>query len=308
MENIKHDSQYFTVIELAEGVYAAIEKEKNTGSNAGFIDLGNYTVIFDTFLNVDASLELKRISEELTGKEAGFVINSHSHTDHIVGNYIYPDKTKLISSNKVREILIEVEKEFELEKGQYRARIEEIEKCINDKKGIELDDLNNELLFLRNLVKPGIRIRVPDLTTEKEMMLHGSKRSLHLFTYESAHSAGDMIAYLPEDKICFMGDLLFAESHPWLGSGNPEKFINILEEISNYDIKHFVPGHGRLSSKDDVLLQIQYINEILQLVKTKKSVDENDYSIDELSPIFRDWRSLCFSWNIKSLIERFKNN
>lgn len=54
MNNVKFNSENFSVLELTEGVYAAIEKGNNTGSNAGIIDLGNYTVVFDTFLNIDA--------------------------------------------------------------------------------------------------------------------------------------------------------------------------------------------------------------------------------------------------------------
>jgi glyoxylase-like metal-dependent hydrolase (beta-lactamase superfamily II) len=151
-----------------------------------------------------------------------------------------------------------------------------------------------------------VEIRLPDLTVDEEIVLHGNKRSVKLLQYETAHSSGDIIAYLPDDKVCFMGDLLFTESHPWFGSGNPEKLENALEEILKFDIDYYVPGHGRLSMKEDVLLQMQYINEITELVEKKKSLDVKDYSTEELSPIFKNWKSLCFSWNIKYLIERIQ--
>lgn len=308
VKDVKFASENFTVLELSEGVYAVIEKRKNTGSNAGIIDLGNHTVVFDTFLNIDASRELKKASEELTGKKASFIINSHSHTDHIIGNCLFPDNSVIVSSKKVREMIEVSRKEFEGEKDQYYPRVEEVERLINTvEDSAELEDLKNELLFLKNLVKPGLKIRVPDLTIDKETIIHGSKRSLQLIQYDTAHSSGDIIAYLPDDKVCFVGDLLFTESHPWFGSGNPEKLMNALEDILQFDIKYFVPGHGRLSTKEDVLLEMQYINEITQLVQRKKSLDEKDYRADELSPAFKEWKSLCFPWNIKYLIERMQN-
>lgn len=307
MNNVKFESENFSILELTDGVFAAIEKGKNAGSNAGIIDLGNYTVVFDTFLNIDASMELKRASEKLTGREASFVINSHSHTDHIIGNCLFKDNTVIISSKKVREMLEVTKREFQNEKHEYEPRLQEVETLINKtENSVELENLKNEMLFLKNLVKPGIEIKMPDLTIEKEIVLHGSKRSLQLLPYDIAHSPGDIVAYLPDDKICFMGDLLFSESHPWFGGGNPEKLINALKEILQFDIKYFVPGHGRLSSKDDVLLEQQYIKEIIQLVETKKSLNEEDYHIHELSPLFKEWRSLCFKWNINYLIERMQ--
>lgn len=308
LKEINIQSQYFTIIEMAEGVYAVIEKEKTTGSNAGIIDLGDHTVIFDTFLNIDAARELKQISEKLTGKIASFVINSHSHTDHIIGNSLYSDNAVIVSSELTREEIEKAKEEFQIEKAQYPVRIKEIENVINTKEDkTEIADFNNELLFLRNLVKDDVVIEVPNLTFKREITLHGSKRSLYLTAYDAAHSKGDVIAYLPNDKVCFAGDLLFAESHPWLGSGNPEKLKSILEELHNYNIEYFVPGHGRLSTKNEVLLQIQYINEVLQLVQRKNSLDEKDYSLNDISPVFRQWNSLCFSWNIKFLLERIKN-
>lgn len=306
-KKIKLETLHFNLFELAEGVYAAIEKENNTGSNAGIIDLGDCTVIFDTFLNIDAARELKRAAEQITGRMASYVINSHSHTDHFIGNCLFSERTAIVSTKPVRESIAKAKLEFESEKDQYAPRIKEIESSLKSGENLSnIQDLHNELLFLRNLVKRDVSIRVPNVTFEKEMMLHGSKRSLCLKAFDMAHSPGDVIAYLPDDKICFMGDLLSNRSHVWLGSGDPVGFTEVLEEILRYDLNDFVPGHGQLGSRADVLAQIQYINEILHLVRKKNSLNVGDYSIEDLSPMFRQWKSLCFSWNINFLVEKMK--
>lgn len=306
-KKIELETPYFTLYELAEGVYAAIEKENNAGSNAGIIDLGDRTVVFDTFLNIDAARELKKASEMLTRRKASYVINSHSHTDHFVGNCLFPEASAIISTDTARDIIVFANQEFEKEKDQYSPRIKEIYAALKaGVSGNEKSDLNNELQFLESLVKPGVELHAPNATIKSEMILHGSKRSLHLKSFDKAHSPGDMIAYLPDDKICFMGDLLSNHGHAWLGSGSPEQFIEALEEILRYEISDYVPGHGALSGREDVLAQIQYINEMLHLVKKKNSMDVGDYSVNDLSPMFREWRSLCFTWNINFLIERMK--
>lgn len=309
LKKVKLETQHFILFELKDGVYAAIEKEYNTGSNAGIIDLGDNTVIFDTFLNIDAANELKRAAEQLTGRMTSYVINSHSHTDHFIGNCLFSERTSIISTKPVRDTIAQAKQEFATEKSQYAPRVKEIEAALNSgEKVSNLQDLNNELLFLKNLTKRGVDIRIPNVTVEKEMVLYGCKRNLHLKAFDMAHSPGDMIAYLPDEKICFMGDLLSNHGHAWLGSGNPEGFLEALDEILRYDIIDFIPGHGALSLRIDVLSQIQYINEMIHLVKKKKSFNVEDYSINDLSPMFREWRSLCFTWNINFLIERMKKN
>ncbi|MGZ4123740.1 MAG: MBL fold metallo-hydrolase, partial [Tumebacillaceae bacterium] len=76
------NSEYFTLQQVADGVYAAISKE-GTGSwaNAGIIDLGDQTLIFDTFATPKAAEDLRKAAELLTGRSTCIVINSHDHID-----------------------------------------------------------------------------------------------------------------------------------------------------------------------------------------------------------------------------------
>lgn len=304
----KYVSPLFTLYELKEGVYAAIGKE-GTGSNAGLIDMGDFTVLFDTFLNIDATEALMEVSKRLTRKDIRYVINSHFHTDHIAGNSLFQNGTTIISSGSAREEICKMEKEFQSEKGQYADRIKEVEAQIKTGAGgDQLANLNNELLFLKNLVKPGVGIYAPNLSFEREITIYGNSRSMRLLAYEKAHSTGDVAAYLPEDGVCFMGDLLFTGSHPWLGGGDPEQFIWVLEELLGLKISQYVPGHGQLALKEDVLLQIRYIKELLSLVQEGSWTEDRRPAIEALSPEFREWKSLCFSWNVDFLMERQKSS
>ncbi|MBS4538923.1 MBL fold metallo-hydrolase [Clostridium sp. D2Q-11] len=307
-KEVNFKSEYFNIIEIAEGVYAVLEKGiGKTGSNAGIIDLGKHTVIFDTFLNMDAAKDLKKASIELTGKEPSYIINSHSHGDHIVGNQLFKDKGILMSSPQVRDELIKFKNELKAEKSMYIDRVKELEEAlIKEKDEGAIMNLKNELFFLSNFSRPELDIWIPEITFEDEIILYGTKRNLQLKTFDIGHSKGDAIAYIPEEKIYFMGDLLFAKSHPWLGHGNPEEFLTILRDISKKDIKYFVPGHGPLATIEDVYLEIKYIEELLELVEKNNYSEEKQYSLDEISPEFREWRTLSFNWNIQFLIERNK--
>ena len=307
--NEQVNSKYFTLWEVAKGAYAAIEKkDADTGSNAGFVNMGEYTVVFDAFLNTDAAKDLIAASEALTGRKPSILVNSHYHADHVVGNCMFDKTARVITSGDVYEkMLTDITKMMQEIQGYGPKVLEDIEEQISGEKNeLKLLDLKNDYKFLNNIMKPDVQLRLPDITFGKTLTLHGETRQAELISVGTAHSPGDVILYLPDEKICFMGDLLFKHSHPWLGTGDPENFVKVLEELLRMDAEIFIPGHGELASKSDIELEIKYIKELLALVETKKAKGEaaDTVTLQDLSPEFRDWDSLCFLWNIDYFFKR----
>ena len=86
--------KHFELTRLADGVYAAIEMQGGAAySNAGIIDLGDQTLIFDTFDAPQAAQDLKAAAEHLTGHPATCIVNSHWHGDHWSGNQVFARAT-----------------------------------------------------------------------------------------------------------------------------------------------------------------------------------------------------------------------
>ena len=83
-------SDHFALEEIAEGVYAAVGISGSAShSNAGIVDLGDRTLVFDTFVTPRAAEDLRVAAEHLTGRAVTCVINSHSHADHCCGNQVF---------------------------------------------------------------------------------------------------------------------------------------------------------------------------------------------------------------------------
>jgi glyoxylase-like metal-dependent hydrolase (beta-lactamase superfamily II) len=76
-------SEHFELKQVAEGVYAAIGIAGGAAySNAGIIDLGGQTLIFDAFHTPQAAEDLLAAAKDLTGRSATYVVNGHNHADH----------------------------------------------------------------------------------------------------------------------------------------------------------------------------------------------------------------------------------
>ncbi len=85
----------------------------------------------------------------------------------------------------------------------------------------------------------------PTTTLTSKMTLHRGSREIQIIHLGRAHTAGDVVVYLPADKIVFTGDMFYANA-PYLGDAYPEEFVTTLEKLKGIDFTVAVPGHGRL--------------------------------------------------------------
>ncbi|MGP4080891.1 MBL fold metallo-hydrolase [Pseudalkalibacillus sp. R45] len=151
-----------------------------------------------------------------------------------------------------------------------------------------LKELKSSLLTL-NLV-------LPDHTFKKENNFSGSRRHAKLFTYGGGHSYCDAVLYLPKEKVVFMGDLLFVDTHPtFFEESKPNSWMSILNEINKLDIEVAVPGHGAIGTKRELGKVTEYIQQLLNIA-------ENTLDIERMTipPAYQKWTSSgIFHKNLK---------
>jgi len=266
-------SQYFTLQQLADGVFAAIAKVGSPAfSNAGLIDTGTHTLVFDTFNSPAPAEDLRRAAEILTGREVDFVIISHAHSDHWLGNQVFVDHASFLTTPENQSAMTEWGEYFkELKRNpvEYENQIREIEKHWSEAQHKQLRD---HLAWTRVIERHEyeqlrlIRPQLPDQTFDGQLVFHGPDRRVRVYSSGKGHTISDVVLVLPEDAIAFIGDLGFFQTHPYLGSSTPDKWIATLDEFAASEITTFVPGHGPLGTRDDLLAVKEYILAIQALV------------------------------------------
>lgn len=134
MQKTTHDlpaSEHFDLIEVAAGAYAAIGTEGGGAySNAGIVDLGDQTLIFDTFQTIQAAQDLQAAAEHLTGRRAAAVIISHAHGDHWMGNQVFADHAPIITTQEIHEqmsAIAENIKQIQADPSELKAMIQQNE-------------------------------------------------------------------------------------------------------------------------------------------------------------------------------------
>ncbi|MFW9995154.1 MAG: MBL fold metallo-hydrolase [Candidatus Odinarchaeota archaeon] len=307
LEQLNFDSEFFKLYQI-NNCYAAIEIfAADTGSNAGFIDLGDKVIVIDTFLNIDAAKDMKRAIDQYCRAEKLIVINTHFHADHVVGNSVF--EGEILSTRITRESL---ENRFVQQVQTIQAISEKEMKEKRDRIDNETDprkkaNLENEMRFLKNLRHPEFEIRLPSTIVDENIEITGENGAVKLQVVE-AHTKGDIVVKNRSAGVVYLADTLFSKCFPWIGSGTPEKWIVFCEEILQENFKYFISGHGEMGRRIDVELQKKYLVEILEIARNLRSggKDINSIKLTDLSEGFQNWDPMVFEWNNNFLSDYLK--
>ncbi len=271
-------SEHFSFEPLAKGVYVALDTGKGgAGCNAGIIALGRSHLILDTGATLTAARELRAAGASLTGTPVAYVINSHDHPDHVLGNIVFEGAATLIAASGTREAMVEsgltMMEGFRQQISQAIRHAEEglakVGRGGEDAAGggqtAHVDALRAELTIGRAYMAgyPAPEdYRLPQVSFQGEMVFHGAP-ALRLIDCGEAHSACDSVLYLPDEGILFIGDLI-TEGNLILRYGSPERWLKVLDRLEALGASTIVPGHGPVMPAGPAFAAArQYIHEIL---------------------------------------------
>jgi cyclase len=267
----------FTVHTLTSGVHAAIAKRGSGAvANAGIIDLGDRTLVFDTFMCLPAARDLQQAAIQLTGRPATYVVNSHPHPDHIHGNIVFGDEVTIISSTTTRADLLTSGSRFLAETrrdvtGGLRHAEAQLAAATDEAQRAAAQGMIRYFQTFLTGLPAEADLRYPTLTYERKLTLTGSARSVELIAVGGGHSPCDSILWLPAERIAFTADVVVNGGQATLFYGDPEEWLRILAEIDRLEPLLIVPGHGRLEPAASTAPVRQYITDMLALAARAKA-------------------------------------
>ena len=202
------------------------------------------------------------------------MVDSHLHGDHAMGNEAYPEtfgaNVEVISSVKTREWL------ETLGLPRLRASLESLPRQIADfraKLEASKDESERAALrthiegleaYLKEMTPP--RVTLPTMTFDRRLVLHRGGREVHLLFLGRAHTAGDVVAYIPSERVIATGDLMHGLL-PYMGDGFPDEWPATLRALEALEFDRVIPGHGSVQEGKSVLAEFRgYIEEVTERV------------------------------------------
>jgi glyoxylase-like metal-dependent hydrolase (beta-lactamase superfamily II) len=213
-----------TVRALAPGVYAAIG-DTGRGSegrpNAGFIVTTDGVVVIDALASPQQGNQLLQEIRKLTDGPIRRLILTHHHPDHHFGAVVFRRAGAKVIAHPDRRVLASEAGEDALMADWVRVV------GLDAMRGFEFAD-------------------IPDLPVISADTLHFGGRTIVITHPGAAHSAGDLVVWLPQERILFAGDLLVEDGVTMVVDGNSRILLTALDSIGRLGPTTVVPGHGAI--------------------------------------------------------------
>lgn len=106
---------------------------------------------------------------------------------------------------------------------------------------------------------------VPAVTFDQTYTLDVGNKLIELAYYGPAHAPGNIVVYLPREKVLTMIDIAFPEwipIHEFAIAEDIDAYFNIYDILLAYEFTHFIGGHANLGSYEDVKNQRDYAIDI----------------------------------------------
>jgi glyoxylase-like metal-dependent hydrolase (beta-lactamase superfamily II) len=263
-----------TVIKLANGIYEIRHPDAPDtfpqGNTTVIIGERGVFVVDSCLLPSSARQDIAQI-KQWTDKPVIYLLNTHWHFDHTLGNATYaaafPGIQIIAHAHTLKEIA-------EFNPGaverypQRRERFQKVLETGKDENGKPLSeadrlDYQHSLAGLDGTLAElkDTKQLPPNVSYDHDMTVDLGGREVQIKFLGRANTAGDSVVYLPKEKIVMTGDIL-DHPVPYMFGGFPADFPNTLRALRELDATTIVPGHG------DVLHDKTYIDQVISMMES----------------------------------------
>ena len=213
-----------TLRQLAPGVYAALG-DTGRGSegrpNAGFVVTGDGVVVIDALVSPQQGQQLVDAIRRVTSKPISWLILSHHHPDHHFGAIVFRRLGAKIIAHPDRRVLASEAGEDALMADWIRVV------GLDAMRGFAFAD-------------------TPDLPVAAADTLRVGGRTFLISHPGAAHSPGDLMVWLPRERVLFAGDLLVEDAVTMVVDGSSGELLKALAIIDSLRPVALLPGHGAI--------------------------------------------------------------
>ena len=268
-----------TVKQVASDVYFFFDFN---GSNAVFLVTDDGVLLIDTRTHPREGRDLLERIRKVTDKPVKWVINSHFHGDHHMGNSVFKDLgATFVAQEETARIMQRVQpKEMARRVEGFRSR------------GYDPAD---------------VKLVLPDVTFDNKMTIRLGGREVRLFYLGPGQQAGDTFVQFPHARLLFTPGAFAKHSMPnMLFTPSVDNWIKLLDQVAVMDVDTILPAHGDIATRADVkelaaMLADEYA--------TVKDAVNRGVSLDQATttltfPQYKDWRNYGrLQGEIKALYE-----
>ena len=245
---LDHDD-FPRVKELAEGVYS-YEQLRSAGEEwfttvSMFVITSEGVLVADGQGNVEETQRLVDTIAEMTDQPITHVVIASDHGDHTAGNVAFPSDAAFIAHPTSEQVL--------------RAAANRWDPASN--------------------APPVV---LPTELVEDEAILQMGGREIQILFKGRAHTGGDLLVYLPEERILFMSEGYLHRVFPAMRTAFPTEWVRMIERVQAMDVDIYIPGHGFVDSPEILREELEIFRQaMVQVIETVTELHSAGLSLEE---------------------------
>ncbi len=250
---------------IGDGVFAWLTPNGGWGeSNTALIAGHGRSLLVDTLWDPPRTAAMLAAFREVV-EEAPIrqVVNTHSDGDHWFGNGLAGADEIIATRTAARRMTRHSPREM-----QALGAVCRVFRALAHAPLPHRQDWGTAAEYLEGMLRPfdfsRIRAAPPNSTFSGKLRLEVGGRQVHLVELGPAHTAGDLVVYLPDDRLVIAGDILFLGTTPILWDGSARNWIRACEHMMDWKAETVVPGHGPLTD----LAGVETVRQYWQFLRT----------------------------------------
>ena len=269
--------QTLSVTKIADSVYAAIYSEMKRDpvqSNSLIVITSDGVVVVDAQYTPFAARQVIAAIKKLTPLPVKYVITTHWHDDHVFGNQAYVDAypgVQFVAHDSTVGYMRTQAKAHQVSlANSYGAAVPRIKDRLatgKDGTGKQIpDSVMADLRRRQPLVTAyaaefkSVHLVYPTVTFSHALTLHLGERAIEVRNFGRGNTAGDVVIFLPRERIAAVGDLVVYPV-PYIYGGYPTTWVSVMDSVRALGATTLLPGHG------PVMTDFTYFGTVIDLLK-----------------------------------------
>jgi cyclase len=226
-----------TTVEVADGVFAYIQPDGSWWiNNTGFTVGAGEVVAIDASSTERRTRALLDAIAAVTPAPVRTLVNTHHHGDHTNGNCLFGDAT-VVGHRNCRD-------------------------------GVRNQAIGGLEAIFGAVDWGALTIRPPTVVLDDRLDVYAGDRLVELhYIGTPAHTTGDVVAWLPAERVLFAGDLVFNGGTPFVLMGSVEGALEALDRVRGFDASTIVPGHGPVCDAASIDVVARYLAMVLDVAR-----------------------------------------
>ena len=201
------------------------------GCNPSIVFTKEGSVFIDTAQWITPLLQMRKFA--LDRGPIKYLINTESHIDHIFGNHWFAGECPVVGHEKILDTFWKIPPANKMTTYEYSLDVIKNQ----DPEGLKFMPSADEYI-----------VNPPSIVFNDRMSIRLGAHTFALY-YTPGHSDANISVFVPEERVVFVGDTVFAGCQIWLHSCDPDALFSSLNFLSTLDVDYIVPGHGPVIKK-----------------------------------------------------------